>query len=248
MFRENFGDKLSQVVAEELAATRGLTFARSTQVPRLLAVGSILHFAADGDTIWGTGRNGKISGDRHKFKNLDVRAVRGPLTRDFLLSRGIACPEIYGDPVLLLPKLFPDLRPRPNPEHDWVLVPNLNDRKRPDTENVVNPLWPWRKCVEMILNSKFVVSSSLHGIIIAEAFGIPVRAIRSDSEPSFKYLDYYLGTGRTDVTIPDSVAEARRLGGAPELKFESDRLLEAFPFDLWQQTADDRARGLARAA
>lgn len=49
------------------------------------------------DTIWGTGINGKVSEDLHKFEKLDVRAVRGPLTRNYLISKGINCPEVYGD-------------------------------------------------------------------------------------------------------------------------------------------------------
>lgn len=77
-----------------------------TNKNKLLSIGSVMHFAKDNDSIWGTGINGKINESHLKFKNLDVRAVRGPRTREFLMGRGIMVPEIYGDPGLLLPMFF----------------------------------------------------------------------------------------------------------------------------------------------
>ncbi len=63
--------------------------------------------------------------------------------------------------------------------------------------NVVYPTEPWDEVIRKILDSEFVISSSLHGLIIADAFGVPSRLLKiTDTEPLFKYRDYYEGTGR----------------------------------------------------
>jgi pyruvyltransferase len=45
-------------------------------------------------------------------------------------------------------------------------------------KNVVFPNVDWRRIIQIIIESKFVISSSLHGIIIAEVFGIPARLLK----------------------------------------------------------------------
>ena len=51
---------------------------------KLLALGSILTYARNNDVVWGSAVNGKWLDLKHyKFTTLDVRAVRGPLTREF---------------------------------------------------------------------------------------------------------------------------------------------------------------------
>lgn len=233
--RSNFGDALSAVVVEAMLATRGLTLASPAARPRrLLAIGSILHFAREGDVVWGSGFNGKVPASAHRFQALDVRAVRGPLTRAFLTERGVDAPAVYGDPALLLPALFGDRFQRRD-DARLSVIPNLHDLPlvagRPD---VVSPFDPWDQVIDRLLRSRFVVASSLHGAIVAEAFGVPARFVRlSETESRLKYEDYLLGTGRTDESFATSIDEALDMGGMSPPRFDATGLMAAFPFDLW---------------
>ncbi len=235
----NFGDHLSKVIVSKILADRNHLLDEETKRQRtMLAIGSVLHFAGDNDVIWGTGVNGKVDVSEHTFTNLDVRAVRGPLTREFLINRGISVPEVYGDPALLLPHLFPG-RFQKNPQKPYVVVPNLHDLKIVKAlrlENVISPIWGWNKCVEEILKAEFVIASSLHGLIIAEAYGIPACYIRfTETENLFKYNDYLMGTGRGEVQFATTVAQALEMGGMPAPTFDAAKLLSAFPIDLWEK-------------
>jgi pyruvyltransferase len=235
----NFGDFLSRIIVDLMLARRGYTLGDETHRPfHMLAIGSVLHFAADGAVIWGSGVNGKIPVEKHTFRMLDVRAVRGPLTREFLTKRGIATPEIYGDPGLLLPTLAPG-RFEPVKGGGPAFVPNLNDLAHLDRASlngmrVISPLESWNRCVEAILQHDLILASSLHGLIIAEAYGIPARYVRlSEEENLFKYRDYYAGTGRPDFSFARSVSEGREMGGEPRPVFDPNKLMQAFPFELW---------------
>jgi pyruvyltransferase len=232
----NFGDVLSEVIVTKILADRGLSLRDQTdRRARLLAVGSSLHFAKDGDIIWGTGVNGKMPEERHAFSTLDVRAVRGPLTREFLRKKGIDAPQIYGDPALLLPQLFPQFRA--NPTTPVVVVPNLHDVSHLSAKGIdhLSPWLGWNICVEDILRAKLVVASSLHAIVVAEAFGIPARYVQfSENENLFKYEDYVLGTGRDKLEPAASIGEAREMGGMPPIRFDARKLIDAFPLDLWR--------------
>ncbi len=103
------GDVLSPILVASILREQGRSISEMQgDGSRLLAIGSILHFARTGDTLWGCGAAlGKVADEQHVFDSLDVRATRGPLTRDYLLSRGIDAPEVYGDPALLLPRFLP---------------------------------------------------------------------------------------------------------------------------------------------
>lgn len=233
----NFGDLIGPRLVERLATDRRLTKPAPGR-SRLLAVGSIIHFARSGDTVWGSGVNGVIGEDEYRFDDLDVRSVRGPLTRQFLLDRGIDAPEIYGDPALLLPELYPELVAiAADKRRDYVVVPNLNDYRRhsaEDPSNVLDPCSGLDHCLATIASSKYVVGSSLHAIIIAEALGIPARLVGSAIESPFKYEDYYRGTGREPIPAAESIAEAvADRPETPRLECDLDAIREAFPVDLW---------------
>lgn len=228
-FSSNFGDALSPRIVERIIKKPLNENKKYNQ--QMLALGSILHFAKNNDVIWGSGINGKISIKKHIFTDLDIRAVRGPLTRNFLVSKGIKCPEIYGDPALLMPLLFPELKA--NPTEEYIVIPNINEMK--EFEKFPNLVLPTQDCmlvVEKILKAKFVISGSLHGIVVAEAFGIPARLLRiTEKENILKYKDYYLGTGRTNFRIAYSLDEALKMGGEPQPIVNLNALLESFPHD-----------------
>lgn len=236
--RVNFGDHLAEIVTRQVLALQGLSLDQQvSKSARLLAIGSVLQYSADDDHIWGTGWNGKVPEVMFKSRRLNLHAVRGPLTAEFLQRRGFAVPDIYGDPALLVPQLFSG-RFTPNPRRDYVFVPNLHDLSilPPNTPHVISPLQGWNRVIEQILQAKLVLASSLHGLIIAEAYGIPARYVRlSQTEDPFKYKDYYLGSGRveSELQFASSIDEGKEMGGMPGLRFDYRPLLNAFPYFLW---------------
>lgn len=236
----NFGDYISLKVVERMVGGEIRVCAPKGE-KKLLAIGSVLLFASTDDVIWGTGMNAKRLDLKHyKFKRLDIRAVRGPLTRNFIIENfAIDCPEIYGDPALLIPYLFPEFKKKNMPEYDYIIIPHYSEIKlfpKDIYPNVVYPTEPWKDVIRKILNSKFVISSSLHGLIVAEAFGIPARAIRvTENEPVFKYQDYYLGTNRPDFAFAFSIEEALQMGGEAPFECDLEKLYYSFPFEYWPE-------------
>jgi pyruvyltransferase len=232
----NFGDLLGPLIVGRILAMHGVDPRTAARDCRLLSVGSVLHFARDRDVIWGSGVNGKIADVGYRFQSLDVRAVRGPNTRAFLISRGVEAPAIFGDPALLLPLLVPELvRPSRAKQYPLTIVPNFNDFPAYKSgPALLDPRSPVEACLERIARSEFVVGSSLHAIVVAESLGIPARLLSSPVEDPFKYEDYYLGTGRPNAKAARNIDEAIRMGGEPEPIFDPDPLLGAFPFDLWR--------------
>lgn len=237
----NFGDYISLKLVERIidGPVRYFRKKPKSQERKLLALGSIFYFANDYDIIWGSGINGKtLEKNHYRFTDLDVRAVRGPLTRQFLREQfNIDAPEIYGDPALLFPYFFPEFKRSESPEIDYLVIPHFSERKLfPEARypNIVYPTDPWNEVIEKILNSKFVISSSLHGIVIAEAYGIPARYLRvSENQNLFKYHDYYQGTGRPFFQYATSVEAALEMGGEPPFFCDLQKLYEAFPFEFW---------------
>lgn len=232
----NFGDLLGPIIVERLAGSSTKPETLQQAAPRLTAVGSILHFAQEGDTVWGTGVNGKVDPTRHRFGSLDVRAVRGPRTAQYLDSRGVSVDVPYGDPALLVPDLFPELQKASQEKrYRRTVIPNLNDlskfMRHPDLLNPRTNVWA---CLRRIVQSELVVGTSLHAMIIAESFGIDFVLLESHSESSFKFHDYAEGTGRRLVEPAkslDSVLSAPRM---EPLLYSARALRDSFPHDLWR--------------
>ncbi len=224
----NFGDMLGPAIVRALASH----LPNRAGGRRLLTVGSIMHFARDGDVIWGAGINGKVPIDFIVARDLDIRAVRGPLTAEVLSQLGMHVPDVYGDPGLLAPSILGVVR-TPTPELPIVALPNLHDiREWRHLPGYFDPRVSYRDVIQRIADSEQVVTSSLHGVVIADALRVPVSLVRPGHEDMFKYEDYYEGTGRRLPRVHDSFVSAID-HPAETLRWDARPLLAAFPYDLW---------------
>jgi len=243
----NFGDLLGPLIVRDLVELfllpSALGVARAAPPPRLLSVGSILHFARDGDVVWGSGFNPKGDHSGGTARALDVRAVRGPRTAELLRDRlTTPVPEAFGDPALLLGALRPHLVvPPPDRRYELTILPNLNELAAvTDRTRVVNPRHPMRGVLTRIARSRLVVGSSLHAVIVAESLGVPARAVRGQAESVVKYEDYFRAPGRDPaLMLADDVDDAIARGGAEPPTWDPVPLLAAFPRDLWTGERDD---------
>jgi len=232
---DNLGDALSPFIVSRVM---GQANPQSTPRPsrrRMLAIGSILNHAATGDVIWGSGVNGTKSREDHKFQQLDVRAVRGPKTQAYLAELGIKSPDVFGDPGMLLSRFVKPMQARLD---DELYIPHFSQGKalRSDMRTLLTHGSDFQAFVDAIAAARIVYSASLHGLIIAESYGIPaILTMTSTTENLFKYGDYYEGTGRSTFPVAHSMAEARSLEPPPlpDVAAIQDRLLGAFPFDAW---------------
>ncbi|WND11833.1 polysaccharide pyruvyl transferase family protein [Klebsiella pasteurii] len=239
----NAGDHLAKIIVKQMLTIADKEiFDKKDYRKKLLSIGSVMHFANSNDCIWGTGINGKISDSRLKFDDLDVRAVRGPLTQDFLKKRNISVPSVFGDPGLLLPTFFSKNLLLSDVEvsaKDFIVIPHMNEDftiYKKFKNNICSPKQGALSFTKDIVNSKFVVSCSLHGLIIAEAYGIPAVFLENESgESRFKYDDYYFGTGRDNYPVANTVDQALDLAPARQIELPSitKSLMQSFPYDLW---------------
>ncbi len=230
---DNFGDLLGPLIVERIRAQRRLSRPQR-RGPRLLAVGSIMRLAHAGDVVWGAGINGKTV-DETVFPRVDVRAVRGPRTAAVLRSFGNDVPDVFGDPALLIPQLWSDEELGVDRgTGGLVLMPNYNDARQ-WPEHALSPRGGALERVRQLASAERVVASSLHALVIAEAYSVPAVPVASSKEPPFKYEDYYEGTGRVLPPLAPDWRAGLDAEPAPAITdWDPAALLAAFPAELWR--------------
>ena len=190
----NLGDVLTPVL---LAGLGYEVEWASQQSADLLATGSIVRFARPGQFVYGSGIMWATDTPSPLARYL---AVRGPLTRKIVLRCGGDCPEVYGDPALLLPRVHAE----PVEQcHDVGIVPHYVDDEAvraayPDA-HIISPLSADPLAVvDQIRACRSILSSSLHGIIVAHAYGIPAAWVRFSDRldgDDVKFRDYAASVG-----------------------------------------------------
>lgn len=215
---DNFGDALSPLLIEELSGLKsqhklsplsehnirvflkGLSKfefyrLRSLLFPwqkTLLCIGSIMSWGKKNSAIWGAGFMNK----NDPFKGGRTLAVRGKLTDAKLRKEGFKGCAVYGDPALLLPLW---IEPQEGKTYKLGIIPHWHevdffletygsqyhivDLRTRDVD----------KIVKEIMACEYVLSTSLHGVIVGHAYNIPSLWIKKGyiDTDGFKFHDYF---------------------------------------------------------
>lgn len=243
----NWGDYVNLVLAGFISNKKVFPYQYVKSKNTTAMMGSILPWAIDENTIvWGSGcldSNDPLWQKINKPKQ--VLAVRGPLTRN-VLKHEIDCPEIYGDPALLFPRYY---YPKIEKKYQYGVILHASTYITETIISKVKTIYgnsvllinpkkfnQWNEFIDSILSCENILSSSLHGIIISDAYQIPSVWIsvtnKEHPDNNFKFKDYYLSVGK-ETSNPIDFADKPQIINAldtwKEPVIDLDRLLEVCP-------------------
>jgi pyruvyltransferase len=237
----NIGDQISPIIVSAISDHK-VKHAQPFQKNKLIAIGSILASLKDGDTVWGSGL---MKAEHIQFiisaKNTNIRAVRGPLTYRALKDAGMSCDKVFGDPALLMPQFF---KPKVEKKYKLGIIPHLTQETEFQQQSLdkhtilISPRAHWRQFINQILQCEYIVSSSLHGVILSDAYGIPASPMKHSDflhGTPFKFLDYFLSTDR-EIRFMSSIdafnfEKVKSFSDSFDTpKFDLTKLINAFPY------------------
>jgi len=234
--------------------------------------------------LWGTGVDADRNPIHPQFRsyqrppntNFVVHALRGPVSAQIFRREGIDVPDVYGDPVWFLPSV---MQPAIEPSYELGVVVHLTElselfptasthevllryRIPPELSShvrIINTLTePTFDAIEQkvkeITSCKRILSTSLHGLVIAEAYNIPCLYLRNSRKGATRVnleneteiidqrmRDFYRGVGlktlmtysqkRSKETNWEDVIQAIDTHWQP-LAWNSEPFLETFPLPL----------------
>ena len=243
----NFGDSMNPMLLERLFGVHA-TWA-PLECAELMAAGSVIQGITPVARkrqrpihVWGSGF---IFGDEPAppLSSVFYHAVRG---KNSATMSGIAGLTVYGDPGLLASCVVE----KPRIVRKAIgFVPHLWHRSDPVLRDLIiassalfidvcaNPL----DVIRQIASCDFIFSSSLHGLIVADSFGIPNCWLTADPAllgGRWKFNDYYsvFGVERRPISVrPD--LDVRKIVNIHETKYFrpdldtlQNELVLAFPF------------------
>ncbi|MCC9196218.1 polysaccharide pyruvyl transferase family protein [Arthrobacter sp. zg-Y820] len=263
--RANFGDAVGPWLVRRLTGRTPVNgWRRNLADPPLVAVGSTAGWLEqDGTRVWGAGLMAPLAPAAAErlagLRGIRIHAVRGELTGAELRSQlGWSVPEIYGDPALLLPRFLPVPDGQPS-QGKVAVLPHLDHRgllgdsdnrggPGEDRVHVVDARQGLEQVVREVAGARACISSSLHGIIVAQAYGVPWVWVRIEDAviagDTFKFRDFFTTLEAAAVSaVSITAAQARtldpvqlaRTATLPRLQIALDALLEAFPLPVLQR-------------
>jgi len=235
----NLGDAISPIVVNYMLEQKEISVNKEIKERKhLYAIGSNLTSGIQDCCVWGSGIANVKSCYRLEKRKLDIRLVRGPLTRIALQDYGYDVLELYGDPGILLPEIY---NPTVKKRYKYGVIYHIADKEKNMLDDSDTVLYidihtdDYKVFVKQLKSTERIISSSLHGIILAEAYGIEAVLLKPPKDMT-KYYDWYYSTKRYDFPIADSLSEAKKIKAAPipDLKEMNYIIKETFPYDLYE--------------
>lgn len=224
----NWGDDLNYYFLRELTELpivmyHNFKVAKWFHLNNYLCIGTLLdavNYSNEQTIVWGSG----VSGQERSFVLPEnIMAVRGPKTKEFCDKYGVQCPELYGDPALLLPLVY---QPRRGVQRSISascvqevqkatfrlgIIPHVVDLHHPVIEEIrekhadeiliidLAHYKKWTDVIDQICSCERILSSSLHGLIVSDAYQVPscwIELTGNISGGYFKYYDYASSVNR----------------------------------------------------
>jgi hypothetical protein len=210
----NMGDWLSPYVISKIS-NRSVLFvnpqAKTTEKNHYFSTGSIGKFTKGNSIVLGTGISARDAELNPKSKYI---FVRGPLTRDRIIECGGDCPEIYGDPAIVMPLLYRATEGKKN-NNKYLLVRHFTHRnlkvnltsKFDELSILVSHPKDIESFIDTLHMYQGVVTSAMHCFILCQAYGIPCALVTFENAKSavhgdgMKYLDYMRGVGVSEQKV-----------------------------------------------
>lgn len=231
----NFGDQLNPYLVKKIWGLDSIKINEGEFQNHLMMIGSILNEANSNSLVFGSGF---VSPDSFFIGDPKILSVRGELTREVLRKRGYPESEIkIGDPAILIPDFY---------------IPNVSDKKFKlgviphiiDYDLAVNFFSNLKDCtiidlrlpgedenkevekiIDQMCNCDHIISSSLHGLIIAHSYGIPAAWCEFSNRvigDGFKFKDYFSAhTSNWDKIPRINLKESRKINYIDHLIEES---------------------------
>jgi len=241
-FNSNWGDAVNPWIFEELTNKKVVSAKQIYNFrnkPKFYGIGSILNSNLENTIIWGSGFIKpplKITGIPVK-----ILAVRGELSGKILDENGIKHDRVYGDPALLMPGIY---NPLVKKKYKLGIIPHYTElieisslNKFDNSITIISPLVEnqnYMDIIDQIKECENILSSSLHGLILADAYGVPSLRLKFRDKiigGDFKFDDYYSGVNiqnhkkynLTEINKFD-FEEVLKNMELKNIKFDSDRL------------------------
>lgn len=237
--KENLGDYLANPIFEYMLKTNNIHKEKKLhKTVHLYTVGSILFFGYQNAVVWGSGfLNDRYEERLSEIIKYDIRLVRGPKTRQLLLNQGYFCPEVYSDPALIMPLIYEPKNSMEKTRKYSVILHMKNMRKVTNQIDILTT--NYKEFIDEIVKSEKIISESLHGIILAEAYGVPAILLENSDRndySTFKYDDYYYSTGRKMYPRAKTIEDAIEMQpiSIPDFTKIQNIILNSFPTDLWK--------------
>ena len=241
----NVGDQINPYLIEKIARRRTHNV-RSGLIKHTVGLGSMFHMANKRSVIWGTGVISDDDEFKHRTDCLHIVALRGELTGNILKGSGKLPSKdtvILGDPGVLMPIFY---FPKIAKEKKIGLIPHYVDAANPlivdnNCFHIIDVGLDPESFIDEILKCDFVLSSSLHGLILSDAYGIPNKWIAFSDKitgGAFKYRDYYSTTSNkheqcividSDSRLIEVSKKIEDLASVKRFVYSKSALLKSFP-------------------
>lgn len=238
---DNFGDKLTPYLVEKISGKKCVWSPPESDILKYVVAGSILNWEIKNAVAWGPGLASRM--DHVCIEN--VVMTRGYISKYVAILKGIQNDIVVGDPALLLPKYY---NPKVKKKYKLgifchyidtdVISYNLLSQLPEDTV-MIYALGGIEETIDLVCQCERVISNSLHGLILADAYRIPSKWVKFSDRilgDGTKYMDYYSSIG---YDIGTKVLDLRAINLDEILNVECDlkplnidlnKMIECCPF------------------